>query len=57
VRVPAVAAEVVDVTGAGDAFVAGLIAGLTRGPDLGQALAQGTRLAARAVTLVGARPS
>jgi sugar/nucleoside kinase (ribokinase family) len=57
VRVPAVAAEVVDVTGAGDAFVAGLIAGLTRGPDLGQALAQGTWLAARAVTLVGARPS
>jgi sugar/nucleoside kinase (ribokinase family) len=57
VRVPAARADVVDVTGAGDAFVAGLIAGVTTGRGLAESLAQGTRLAARAVTLVGARPS
>jgi sugar/nucleoside kinase (ribokinase family) len=56
VRVPAVAARAVDVTGAGDAFVAGLVAALGDGADLEAALTSASRLAARAVTQVGSRP-
>jgi sugar/nucleoside kinase (ribokinase family) len=56
VRVPAVPAEAVDVTGAGDAFVAGLLGSLIEGADLEAALTSASHLAARAVTLVGARP-
>lgn len=56
VRVPAVPAAAVDVTGAGDAFVAGLLGALIDGDDLEPALEAASRLAARAVTLVGARP-
>jgi sugar/nucleoside kinase (ribokinase family) len=56
VRVPAVPADAVDVTGAGDAFVAGLVAALIDGGDLETALRSASHLAARAVTLVGARP-
>ncbi len=41
VRVPAVPAEAVDVTGAGDAFAAGLVAGLVGGDDLEDALTAG----------------
>lgn len=47
---------VVDTTGAGDAFAAGLIAARAEGADPPTALAAGCRLAARAVTLPGARP-
>ena len=57
VRVPAVPAEAVDVTGAGDAFAAGLVAGLVGGGDLEDALTAATRLAATAVTRVGSRPA
>ena len=56
VRVAAVPAQAVDVTGAGDAFVAGLLAALVGGADLEAALESASHLAARAVTLVGARP-
>ncbi len=56
VRVPAVPAEAVDVTGAGDAFAAGLVAALVHGDDLEDALASASRLAAQAVTRVGSRP-
>jgi sugar/nucleoside kinase (ribokinase family) len=57
VRVPAVPAQAVDVTGAGDAFAAGLVAGLVGGGDLEDALTAASRLAATAVTRVGSRPA
>jgi sugar/nucleoside kinase (ribokinase family) len=53
VAVPAVPAEVVDTTGAGDAFAAGFLAAGGSGLD---ALRAGLVLAARAVAQVGARP-
>ena len=43
---PAHRVEMVDSTGAGDAFFAGVVSGLTRGLPLGKAAAAGTRLAA-----------
>jgi sugar/nucleoside kinase (ribokinase family) len=49
-------AEVVDPTGAGDAFAAGLLAAWLRGGDAAAALRAGARLGAAAVTRVGARP-
>jgi sugar/nucleoside kinase (ribokinase family) len=55
--VAAVAAEPVDVTGAGDAFAAGLLAALGRGGSMPDALAAAVALAAAAVGLVGARPA
>jgi ribokinase len=56
-RVPAEPVEAVtDTTGAGDAFVAGLLAARLAGADVSEALAAGCRLAARAVTSSGARP-
>ena len=48
--------EVVDSTGAGDAFAAGLLAARVAGMSTAEALAAGCRLAARAVTQGGARP-
>jgi fructokinase len=60
-RVPAEAVEVVDTTGAGDAFVAGLLAALARGgagplaeADLSRAVRFANRVAARVVARVGA---
>ncbi len=55
-RVAAVPADVVDVTGAGDAFAAGLLACLREGVPAPEAAARAAALAARAVGLVGARP-
>jgi sugar/nucleoside kinase (ribokinase family) len=46
----------VDTTGVGDAFVAGFLPAWLDKKPAGEALASGCRLAARAVSLVGARP-
>ena len=43
---PAHRVEMVDSTGAGDAFFSGVVSGLTRGLSLGRAVSAGTRLAA-----------
>jgi len=48
--------EVIDTTGAGDAFAAGFLASWLLHPEPESALAAGNRLAARAVGRVGARP-
>ncbi len=56
VRIEAVTADPVDVTGAGDAFAGGLLAGLASGRPLEDALHDAARLAASAVSIPGARP-
>lgn len=55
-RVPAHPAAVVDPTGAGDAFAAGLLAAWLADAPPAEALAAGARLGALAVSQVGARP-
>jgi sugar/nucleoside kinase (ribokinase family) len=55
-RAPAPPAEVVDTTGAGDAFAAGLLAARSGGAAPAEQLAAGCALAARAVGVHGARP-
>ncbi|HZU13336.1 MAG TPA: sugar kinase [Chloroflexota bacterium] len=57
VRLPAEPAEVVDPTGAGDAFAAGFLHARLTGARPDEALRAGLHLAAQAVTRVGARPS
>lgn len=54
--VPAVRAEVVDPTGAGDAFCAGFLAEWVQSGDALAAAREGTQVAARAVSSIGARP-
>jgi sugar/nucleoside kinase (ribokinase family) len=57
IRVPAQPVErMVDGTGAGDAFIAGFLPSWLDNKPPGEALAGGCRLAARALSLVGARP-
>ncbi|MGI8768213.1 MAG: carbohydrate kinase family protein [Propionibacteriaceae bacterium] len=57
-RCPATPAPVLDTTGAGDAFAAGLLADwLTRDATPNTALVAGAGLAARAVTVMGGRPT
>lgn len=56
VQIPAVPTEVVDTTGAGDAFAAGFIKSWLRESDLEAALHSGAAIAARAISRVGARP-
>jgi sugar/nucleoside kinase (ribokinase family) len=56
VRVASVAVDVVDTTGAGDAFAAGWLAARRDGADAGEALEAACALGARAVGRVGARP-
>ncbi len=57
VRVPAAAATVVDVTGAGDAFAAGAVAAWLSGAQPAEVLQSGAALAAEAVSQPGARPA
>ena len=58
VHIPAVTApEVVDPTGAGDAFCAGFLAHWTQDRDAVAAARGGTEVAARAVGVVGGRPA
>jgi ribokinase len=57
VEVAAAPVAVVDPTGAGDAFAAGLLAAWTAGADPAEALRAGARLGAQAVAQVGARPT
>jgi len=55
--VAAEAAEVADVTGAGDAFAAGYLVALAGGAEPAEAAGAGNLLAARAVATVGAWPA
>ena len=55
-RVAAEPADVVDTTGAGDAFAAGFLASWRQHADAEQALGLGARTAARAVARAGGRP-
>ena len=55
-EVPALSADVVDTTGAGDAFCAGFLSEWTAGGDAESALLVGTGAAASCVAKRGARP-
>jgi sugar/nucleoside kinase (ribokinase family) len=54
IKVPAFKAKVVDTTGAGDAFCAGFLKGLSLGLDYGKCLRLGNAAGARAVEALGA---
>jgi sugar/nucleoside kinase (ribokinase family) len=56
-RAPAAAADLVDSTGAGDAFAAGFLAALLAGLSPAEALKKGCEAGAAAVSEVGGRPS
>ena len=56
VAVPTVPVDVVDSTGAGDAFAAGVLAAVRSGADLETAAARGNEAGAQAVRKLGARP-
>lgn len=55
-HIPATAADLVDATGAGDAFAASLISETLKGKSLSQAAQSAVRFAAKAVTKLGGRP-
>ena len=57
VRQPARMVEVVDTTGAGDAFCAGMLASRVTGRTVRQQLSAAAELAARCVVRLGARPA
>ncbi len=54
--IAAIAADLVDATGAGDAFAASLISEILKGKDFSQAAQVAVRFAAKAVTKLGGRP-
>ncbi len=56
IRTEAMAADLLDATGAGDAFAAGFLSSVLHGKRAEEALAAGARAGAIAVTLVGGRP-
>lgn len=56
-EIPAVLVRALDTTGAGDAFAAGALYGLSRGMSPRDAATLGTRLAAHVVSRMGPRPS
>ncbi len=56
VHAPAVATRVVDATGAGDLFAAGLLYGVTSGRDWTACLRMGNVVAAEVIGHIGARP-
>lgn len=56
VHAPAAAATVVDATGAGDLFAAGLLSGIVQGRDWKICLAMGNVAAAEVISHLGARP-
>jgi sugar/nucleoside kinase (ribokinase family) len=56
IRTEAMAADLLDATGAGDAFAAGFLSSVLHGKRAEEALTAGTRAGAIAVTLVGGRP-
>lgn len=56
-NVPTDTVQVVDTTGAGDAFAAGFLAALARGNDLEACARLGNRAAGAIITRVGARPA
>lgn len=55
-RIATMPVPVLDSTGAGDAFAAGLLAGRRAGADLAAAVREGNRVAARALGVLGGRP-
>ena len=57
ISLPAVAAEVIDTTGAGDSFAAGFIAADQAGLDFTACLGAALTIAAKCVAIVGARPA
>ena len=57
ISVRAPSADVVDTTGAGDAFLAGFLAAYLRGEGLAAAVERGVELGSRAVSHLGGRPA
>lgn len=55
-RIATTPVPVLDSTGAGDAFAAGLLAARRLGAELDEAVRQGNRVAARALGMLGGRP-
>jgi sugar/nucleoside kinase (ribokinase family) len=55
-HIAAIAADLVDATGAGDAFAASLIAEMLKGKNFSQAAQAAVKFAAKAVTKLGGRP-